>query len=83
MSNAAAQANVPELRAGTLAQPIHLDGVLDEPEWASAPAIGNLTVSEPTVGSVPADGTIVRVLASPQAIVIGVRIHCPCKGELF
>jgi hypothetical protein len=72
VSNAAAQANVTELRAGTLAQPIHLDGVLDEPEWATAPAIDTLTVSEPTAGSVPADRTIVRVLASPQAIVIGV-----------
>ena len=73
VSPAAGQSAAPsELRAGTLVQPVHLDGVLDEPEWATAPAIENLTVSEPTAGTVPADRTIVRVLASPQAIVIGV-----------
>lgn len=64
---------VPTLRVGTLAGAVHLDGLLDEPAWAAAPAIDSLTMSEPTAGGAPSARTIVRVLADAHAIVIGIE----------
>ena len=52
---------------------IRLDGRLDEPEWADAEAIPNLTQFEPDEGVPPSGRTIVKVLASPTGVVIGFR----------
>jgi hypothetical protein len=69
---------VPELRAGRqTSASIHLDGVLDEPDWAAAPTIDNLTMSEPTAGGAPTARTSVRVLTSRDAIVIGIVCDDP------
>src|SRR5213593_1051880 len=49
-----------------------LDGRLDEPAWRAADSIVNLVTIEPEEGGVPAGQTIVKVLASPTEIIIGV-----------
>ena len=64
----------PELRVGVLPadQRIRLDGLLDEPAWASAPAIESLTMSEPKAGGSPTNRTRVKVLANATALIVGV-----------
>ncbi|HKC55535.1 MAG TPA: hypothetical protein VKC35_05405, partial [Vicinamibacterales bacterium] len=62
----------PSVRAGTGAATIRLDGLFDEPGWATAEAIPALTMIEPSEGSAPAMGTTVRVLVEATALFIGV-----------
>jgi hypothetical protein len=73
----------PSLRVGRLTVPIHLDGVLDEPDWASAPVIEQLTMSEPTPGGTPAARTSIRVIASRSAIVIGIVCDDPEPSRIL
>src|SRR5215472_11877347 len=80
---AASQPNgAPTLRVGMLGAEIHLDGVLNEPAWATAPAIDNLTMSEPTPGAAPSARTIVRVLADARTIVIGIQCDDPDPAHI-
>jgi hypothetical protein len=51
---------------------IHVDGHLDEPDWASTLPIGPLTQREPAEGQPPGEPTDVRVLFDAQAIYIGI-----------
>jgi hypothetical protein len=61
------------LRAGALpSTAFHLDGKLDEPAWRTADSIVNLVTIEPEEGGAPAGQTVVKVLANPGEIVIGV-----------
>ncbi len=70
-------AEPPTLRAGLLPRDLRLDGVLDEPEWEAAPAIDALTMTEPVEGGPLIGATLVRVLAGPTALVIGVEAFDP------
>lgn len=67
----------PVLAAGELTGSIHIDGVLDEPAWHSAPTIENLTMSEPIQGGRPTGATRVRVLADRKVLVIGIVCEDP------
>ena len=67
----------PTLVAGALAAAHRIDGALDEPEWASAPASGDLVMVEPRQGERPSGRTVVRVLAGPKALVFGIRCEDP------
>src|SRR5213593_3772371 len=49
-----------------------LDGRLDEPAWHTADSIANLITIEPEEGRAPAGQTVVKVLAQPTEIIIGV-----------
>lgn len=62
----------PLLKAGTLTGAIRLDGRLDEPDWCLADSIADLQTIEPEEGGEPAGRTVVKVLASPTELVIGV-----------
>jgi hypothetical protein len=64
------------LRAGTGADAVRLDGRLDEPAWLAGDSV-ELTQVEPVPGGASAGRTVVRVLASPSQIVIGVRADDP------
>lgn len=75
-------ASAPQVRVGPLTRPITLDGVLDEPDWTSAPAINSLTMSEPTVGATPTARTVVRVLADVHVIVIGIECADPDPAHI-
>ncbi|MDZ4863078.1 MAG: DUF5916 domain-containing protein [Gemmatimonadota bacterium] len=65
----------PTLRAGELTGEVRLDGRLDEPAWSTADSIVNLVTIEPEEGGEPAGQTIVKVLASPTELLIGVICH--------
>ena len=67
----------PSLRVGVLPPELRLDGMLNEPAWASAPAIENLTMTEPTEGATPTGRTRVQALASSRAIVFGIVCDDP------
>ncbi|MBK7833830.1 MAG: carbohydrate binding family 9 domain-containing protein [Gemmatimonadetes bacterium] len=74
--------NVPALRVGTVRGVVHLDGRLDEAMWAGADSIAALTQIEPVQGVRPAGRTVVRILASADAIVIGVRADDPDPARI-
>lgn len=67
----------PELRVARVAESPRIDGRLTDAAWASADSIANLTQVEPRQGEAPVGRTVVRVLATPDAIVIGIRADDP------
>src|SRR5947207_1108632 len=67
----------PSVRLAPAAGKIHLDGQLTEPVWMTADSIGSLTQVEPNEGAPPTMRTIVRVIATADAIIIGVRADDP------
>src|SRR5262245_10041134 len=73
-ASAAAQTNgTPQLRVGVLSTGgIIVNGTLDEAAWQGADVIDAFTQAEPTEGADPTGRTIVRVLAGPKALVIGI-----------
>jgi hypothetical protein len=62
----------PTLEAAALPRAMRIDGVLDEEIWQSASAIDALTQTDPREGAPSSARTIVRVLAGPDGLVIGV-----------
>jgi hypothetical protein len=72
-----ASAQRPELRVAQSSAPIRLDGRLTEPAWGAADSIANLTQVEPAQGRAPTGRTVVRVIAAPDAVVIGIRADDP------
>jgi Domain of unknown function (DUF5916) len=73
----ASRRGAPSLRATAVSAPLRLDGHLDEPQWQAADSIAELTEVEPTEGAVPVARTVVRVLATPDALMFGVMAYDP------
>lgn len=67
----------PAIRVGATRGGVRIDGILDEPAWTSADSISVLTQVEPKAGGRPAMRTVVRVITTGDAIVIGVRADDP------
>jgi len=67
----------PILSAGALSSDIRLDGLVDEAAWSAAPSIDNFRQTDPAEGAPPSGRTIVRVLAGPKAIVVGIVCEDP------
>ena len=65
------------IRAGSLAGDLDIDGLLSEPQWADAPSIDRLTMTEPIEGGNLVGQTQVRVLANSRYLVIGIRALDP------
>ena len=64
----------PELHVAEVARnAIRIDGRLDETAWAKADSIPGLTQVEPNTGIAPTYRTVVRVVTTGDAIVIGVK----------
>ena len=72
----------PSLRTGVLTSPLRLDGILDEPDWGAAPSASALAMVEPSQGAVPSGRTIVKVLAGPKALVLGIRCEDPDAARI-
>ena len=72
----------PELRASRFNGEIRLDGRLDEPAWAEADSIWNLTEIEPTEDGEPAGRTVVRALADDHQLVFGIVAHDPDPSRI-
>src|SRR5262245_55554229 len=64
-----------EIRAARLAQPIDLDGQLNEPIWAEQRSEAAFVQSDPNQGARPSFATDVRVVYDDDAIYIGARMH--------
>lgn len=56
-------------------EPVTIDGVLDEPVWASAPRIGDLVQRQPVPGEAPSERTDVRLLYDETHLYIGVAAY--------
>jgi uncharacterized protein DUF5916 len=73
----------PTLRAGSLTSSLILDGRLGDAAWAAAPdSIANLTMVEPREGGTPVARTMVKVLAGPDELVIGIRCDDPDPSKI-
>lgn len=72
IAGVAQSADPPVLRAGAVNGSLRIDGRLAEPDWLTADSISSLTEVEPVEGGPAPARTVVRVLASSDAIVIGV-----------
>jgi uncharacterized protein DUF5916 len=51
---------------------IHVDGRLDEPDWAQASPIGPLTQREPLEGRDATEGTDIRILFDAESLYVGI-----------
>jgi hypothetical protein len=65
-----------------VASGIELDGRLIEPAWSSADSIADLTQIEPKEGASPTGRTVVHVLTTGTAILIGVRADDPDPSRI-
>jgi hypothetical protein len=72
----------PSLRIGLTAAAVVIDGKLNEPLWMTVDSIPNLTEVEPAEGNAPFARTVVRVLATVDAIIIGVRADDADPSEI-
>jgi hypothetical protein len=78
----AQSAEHPLVRAGVLGPVLHVDGVLDEPEWGLAPPSADLVMVEPRQGDRAHGRGFVKVLAGPKALVFGIRCDDPEPGGI-
>ena len=76
-ARARADSSRPALRVGHTTGSVRLDGRLDEPAWAAADSIADLTQVEPVERATPVGRTVVRVLGDGAGIVIGIRADDP------
>lgn len=60
----------PRLRAATGF--LRLDGVLDEPAWLAADSVADFTQRDPDEGRPASERTVVRFLATPEGLWVGV-----------
>src|SRR5262249_50108636 len=72
----------PTIQALPVTTPIHIDGVLDDPAWADAAVISDLTQQEPHPGEPTPFRTEVRVLVEADTIYVGVRCIDPEPGRI-
>lgn len=68
----AAQSSIPTLKVGSGGESVTIDGRLDESAWQTVDSIPNLTEVEPEQGRSARGRTVVRVLATPKHLIIGV-----------
>ena len=79
---AAQEPLAPSLRVGSGAETLSLDGNLNEDAWRMASVSDALTQVEPVEGGVPSVRTTVRVLASRDALVIGITCEDPQPNDI-
>ena len=66
----------PSLRVSS-GEAVHVDGKLNEAIWQTADSIRALTQLEPNQGATPGGRTVIRVAATADAIVFGIRADNP------
>ena len=72
----------PAVAVGTFAGKIHLDGVLDEPEWQKAAVIPDLTQQAPRPGEPTPFRTEVRILADKENLYFGITCIDPDPAKI-
>lgn len=65
----------PIVAAARATGPIHVDGRLDEPAWATAEVVSDFTQVDPEEGRPVSERTEARILYDSDALYIGVRLH--------
>src|SRR4051794_21543408 len=65
------------VQSGQISRSLKIDGRMAEPEWVGADSIGDLTQVEPAEGARPSARTVVRILTTDDALIIGVRADDP------
>ncbi len=78
---AAAEQSRPVLKVGR-ANAIRIDGQLSDAAWLTTDSIADLTQIEPEEGGKPSGTTVVRVLATADALIIGIRADCPDPASI-
>ena len=64
-----------EIEALQITTSIHIDGVMNEPEWKRASPSPQFTQIEPYQNTAPTEGTTVRVLYNRQYLYLGIFSH--------
>jgi hypothetical protein len=67
----------PTLRVSRVNADLRIDGRLDEPAWAGTDSIATLTQIEPVEGAPTTGTTVVRVIATADALIVGIRAGDP------
>jgi hypothetical protein len=62
----------PTLAVAEASGPIRVDGLLDEPAWATAPVASEFLLMIPREGEAPSESTEVRVLRDGDRVVFGI-----------
>ena len=78
-----APATVRRIVARRAAQPIVIDGVLDDAAWALADRVGDFVQSEPLTGAAATEATEVRILYDETTLYIGATLHDREVGGLI
>ncbi|HET8902255.1 MAG TPA: DUF5916 domain-containing protein, partial [Holophagaceae bacterium] len=74
---------LPSLRAARADHELKLDGRLDDPAWAAAPAAGAFRETWPDYGAAAKRPTEVKVLYDDHYLYIGARmVHAPGSGDV-
>lgn len=73
----AQEVTFPSLRAGALPPGLAIDGRLNEAAWDAAEMVDAFTQVDPVDGAAATLRTVVRVLAGPKAIAIGIVCEDP------
>jgi hypothetical protein len=73
-SSTGTSATTPTIAAARLDGGIHLDGILDEPAWADATPVTQLTQRDPDEGAPPTEQTEIRMLLAGDALYVGARL---------
>ena len=69
------EAGPPPVQAMRIAQPLSIDGVLDEAAWTAAPAISAFRQRDPVEGAAPTERTVVHILYDDEALYVGARLY--------
>jgi len=65
----------PTIAAVRVTSPIHVDGRLDEPAWATAQVATSFTQYDPDEGQPASERTEARVMYDDDALYVGFRLH--------
>jgi hypothetical protein len=65
----------PQIHAVRLAQPVLIDGVLNETIWATAQRVTTFTQRDPIEGGQPSESTVVYIAYDDAALYVGARMY--------
>ncbi|WP_040573515.1 carbohydrate binding family 9 domain-containing protein, partial [Pontibacter sp. BAB1700] len=76
-------ANVKQLQALRITEPIKIDGSLDEEVWQQAETASNFIQSSPNPGAKEVHPTKVRILYDDESIYVGAIMHDVSQDSIF
>jgi len=67
--------NKPPVHAVRLAEPVHVDGLLNEPVWENEFGYSNFTQLNPLEGTEPTEKTVIRIAYDDEALYVSARMY--------